>query len=175
MVEIIYFIHQVILASFLLLDFMLHSVLSIKIPEWVVQPLYASEARLDLLYYLYSQERASFYPRYKQSDSPVSITLLHLIYLTTLQADCLLSFFDINNNFTVTSVVLGTSNLLWPESSSPIISLTIKVVASVSFLIVIRGGVPRYRYDFLTKIGWVKFLIFIISLLLSTLLLYFSW
>jgi NADH:ubiquinone oxidoreductase subunit H len=31
--------------------------------------------------------------------------------------------------------------------------LTFKLVMCLSFLIFIRGGVPRYRYDFLTKIG----------------------
>ena len=30
---------------------------------------------------------------------------------------------------------------------------TFKIVLCLSFLIFIRGGVPRYRYDFLTKIG----------------------
>ena len=30
---------------------------------------------------------------------------------------------------------------------------TFKILLCLSFLIFIRGGVPRYRYDFLTKIG----------------------
>ena len=30
---------------------------------------------------------------------------------------------------------------------------TLKIVAALLFLSAIRGGVPRYRYDFLTKMG----------------------
>jgi hypothetical protein len=33
-----------------------------------------------------------------------------------------------------------------------------KMLLLISFLIFIRGGTPRYRYDYLTKIGWLKFL-----------------
>jgi NADH:ubiquinone oxidoreductase subunit H len=35
-------------------------------------------------------------------------------------------------------------------------------------LVFIRGGIPRYRYDFLTKIGWIKFLSLILAVFLST-------
>lgn len=46
----------------------------------------------------------------------------------------------------------------------------IKFVLAIMLLIAIRGGTPRYRYDYLTKLGWLKFLgltlvIFLISLL----------
>ena len=36
--------------------------------------------------------------------------------------------------------------------------LTYKLTTALAFLIAIRGCLPRYRYDFLTKLGWVKFL-----------------
>ena len=35
-----------------------------------------------------------------------------------------------------------------------------KFSVSILFLIFIRAGIPRYRYDFLTKLGWVKFFLF---------------
>jgi len=41
----------------------------------------------------------------------------------------------------------------------------------LSFLILIRGGVPRYRYDLLTKLGWIKFLGYVLAVFLLTLLL----
>jgi len=33
-----------------------------------------------------------------------------------------------------------------------------KFCLCITFLILIRGGTPRYRYDYLTKLGWLKFL-----------------
>jgi len=33
------------------------------------------------------------------------------------------------------------------------LTLSIKFLLLIALLIFIRGGVPRYRYDFLTKIG----------------------
>jgi NADH:ubiquinone oxidoreductase subunit H len=52
------------------------------------------------------------------------------------------------------------------------IFMGIKFVILIALLIVVRGGIPRYRYDFLTKLGWIKTLslvlaIFLINLLLS--------
>jgi NADH:ubiquinone oxidoreductase subunit H len=50
--------------------------------------------------------------------------------------------------------------------------IAIKFVLLIALLIFVRGGIPRYRYDFLTKLGWIKTLslvlaLFIINLLLS--------
>lgn len=36
----------------------------------------------------------------------------------------------------------------------------LKFCFSLLFLIFIRAGIPRYRYDFLTKIGWIKFFLY---------------
>lgn len=37
---------------------------------------------------------------------------------------------------------------------------SIKFLASILILIFIRAGIPRYRYDFLTKLGWIKFFLY---------------
>lgn len=37
---------------------------------------------------------------------------------------------------------------------------SLKFLASILVLIFIRAGIPRYRYDFLTKIGWIKFFLY---------------
>lgn len=34
---------------------------------------------------------------------------------------------------------------------------SIKFVATILFLIFIRAGIPRYRYDYLTILGWNRF------------------
>ena len=35
---------------------------------------------------------------------------------------------------------------------------TTKFTLSILILISIRAGVPRFRYDYLTKLGWLKFI-----------------
>ncbi len=37
---------------------------------------------------------------------------------------------------------------------------SIKFLISILILIFIRAGIPRYRYDFLTKLGWIKFFLY---------------
>lgn len=49
----------------------------------------------------------------------------------------------------------------------------IKFCFAIGFLILIRGGTPRYRYDYLTKLGWLKFLGFVILSFFSALLIFF--
>ena len=48
---------------------------------------------------------------------------------------------------------------------------TLKFILIISLLVFIRGGIPRYRYDFLTKIGWLKFLNLVLIAFLFTLIL----
>ena len=66
--------------------------------------------------------------------------------------------------------------LLIPEliittNMSDAIITALKFLILISMLVFIRGGIPRYRYDFLTKIGWIKFLSLVLAVFLSTLLL----
>lgn len=49
----------------------------------------------------------------------------------------------------------------------------LKMVMTIGLLILIRGGTPRYRYDYLTKLGWLKFIGLIILVLVSAFLLFF--
>lgn len=51
----------------------------------------------------------------------------------------------------------------------------LKLSASLFFLIFIRAGLPRYRYDFLTKLGWVKFLLVSIASLIAVFCSYALW
>ena len=49
------------------------------------------------------------------------------------------------------------------------IIVALKFVSLIALLIFIRGGIPRYRFDHLTKIGWIKYL----SLVLASMLIQF--
>lgn len=55
--------------------------------------------------------------------------------------------------------------------STAALVMTFKFIVLIALLIFIRGGVPRYRYDFLTKIGWIKFLSLVLAVFLSSLIL----
>lgn len=50
------------------------------------------------------------------------------------------------------------------------INITVKLAICIAILIAIRGCIPRYRYDFLTKIGWVKFLSYVLVFFLYAVL-----
>ena len=57
----------------------------------------------------------------------------------------------------------------------PAAVITLKFLASIALLIFVRGGTPRYRYDYLTKLGWLKFLNLLLATLVVTILLYLLW
>ena len=75
------------------------------------------------------------------------------------------------------SLVAKIQNISWIASSEFFdivtkgsVIIAIKLLMFIALLILIRGGLPRYRFDHLTKIGWVKFLTVIICFFLSELL-----
>ena len=73
---------------------------------------------------------------------------------------------------TFTHLVLNVlPELLLKTMSIAALVTAFKFLVLLALLIFIRGGVPRYRYDFLTKLGWIKFLSLILTVLLSSLLL----
>lgn len=49
----------------------------------------------------------------------------------------------------------------------------IKFLLAIGFLILIRGGTPRYRYDYLTKLGWLRFIGLVILVFFFSLLVFF--
>ena len=52
-----------------------------------------------------------------------------------------------------------------------VITFSIKFILLIALLVFVRGGIPRYRYDFLTKIGWFKLLSLTLSFFLTSFLL----
>lgn len=91
--------------------------------------------------------------------------------MTFLQSlfDTILTFFNLNNELSFQHV---RDNFLYIYATDYTLVFTIKITLCLSFLIVIRGCVPRYRYDFLTKMGWVKFLGYVLTIFLISVLLF---
>ena len=45
---------------------------------------------------------------------------------------------------------------------------SLKFILLIALLVIVRGGIPRYRFDYLTKLGWTKFLsLILLSFLLE--------
>ena len=50
--------------------------------------------------------------------------------------------------------------------------MSIKFLLCIAFLIFARGGIPRFRFDYLTKLGWIRFLsLVLLSILIEILIL----
>lgn len=62
----------------------------------------------------------------------------------------ILNFIDpvLQNGF-----LLFTSKAIYQFSQNMSVFFAIKFSICIAFLILIRGGTPRYRYDYLTKLG----------------------
>jgi len=90
---------------------------------------------------------------------------------------------NINNLISFIHNSVSYSYLFWKETvlnivlmkylNSAIFNMGFKFLILIALLVFVRGGIPRYRFDFLTKIGWIKFLSLILSIFLSSMLLIF--
>ena len=95
--------------------------------------------------------------------------------------------FDAINNYSITAYTLLASSFAFltillevayvllsdSMSSSMLDSLvvSVKFLLLVALLVFIRGGIPRYRFDHLTKMGWIKFLSLVLASILVEMLL----
>jgi hypothetical protein len=57
-------------------------------------------------------------------------------------------------------------------SKVAVISFGLKFITLILLLIFVRGGIPRYRYDFLTKMGWFKYFSWVLLFFLLSFFLY---
>lgn len=101
-------------------------------------------------------------------------------FLFTLYAEALSAFHTsilIDNLFLLTETAFSFSKdtFYYSYSTNYTFVFTLKLAVCLVFLSAIRGGVPRYRYDFLTKMGWVKFLGLVLSTFLSLFTLVLIW
>jgi len=90
----------------------------------------------------------------------------------TAAVEFVVSTFNVDNLF-ITHYIKDSFILVY--ASDYTLALTLKLVLCLLILILIRGGVPRYRYDFLTKIGWVKFLGYILTFFLTLVFSFLVW
>lgn len=93
-------------------------------------------------------------------------------WVTTAILALILDFFNtvLFNSFNIMNWQIG---LNLPQNLSLIFG--IKFCCCIAFLILIRGGTPRYRYDFLTKLGWLKFLSLILLVLIFSIFFIFLY
>ena len=98
-----------------------------------------------------------------------------------------LFIFEAVNNYYVTiyavlvtsfSILLVFSELVYLLLSDSLSSgmldsliVSVKFLLLVALLVFIRGGIPRYRFDHLTKMGWIKFLSLVLASILVEMLL----
>ena len=59
--------------------------------------------------------------------------------------------FIFDNLLPLLSTMLSTS--VWNS-----LYIAVKFLVCISLLIFARGGIPRFRFDYLTKLGWIRFL-----------------
>lgn len=74
---------------------------------------------------------------------------LQLFILTLV---ILILVFSLNIFYTVSTPILNTLYTI-KFTSYLSIFMGLKFIVLIGLLIVVRGGIPRYRYDFLTKLG----------------------
>ena len=65
----------------------------------------------------------------------------------------LIQILDLFDPFFLSGLALMKSVTTFQLSQNLTVFFGFKFVLSVAFLILIRGGTPRYRYDYLTKLG----------------------
>ena len=103
---------------------------------------------------------------YKSDYASFLLSDTSFVFLTTL-------YYKIQSSVDALNWVISLflNSLFFSLSTTTINALTIalKFLLLIALLIFIRGGIPRYRFDHLTKIGWIKYL----SLVLASILMQF--
>ena len=87
----------------------------------------------------------------------------------------LVSFFNIIFFLKTLAIHLLTSielilQLQLSTNMKDAICMAIKFLICIALLIFARGGIPRFRFDYLTKLGWIRFLSLVLMSFLVELL-----
>jgi hypothetical protein len=83
-------------------------------------------------------------------------------------------FFMLFNKFilSIAGLIESIGYLNLSTTSFNALCISIKFLLCIAFLIFARGGIPRFRFDYLTKLGWIRFLsLVLLSILIEILLL----
>ena len=103
---------------------------------------------------------------YKSDYTSFLLSDTSFVFVTTL-------YYKVQASIDALNWVIGLllNSLFFSLSTTTLNALTIalKFLVLIALLIFIRGGIPRYRFDHLTKIGWIKYL----SLVLASILMQF--
>lgn len=63
-------------------------------------------------------------------------------------------------------------NIIFTPTVLNALSISAKFILGIVCLIFARGGIPRFRFDYLTKLGWIRFLsLVLVSFLIQILIL----
>lgn len=104
---------------------------------------------------------------------------LNIIYfmfdLNNFFYDQIIFFFNIFDPFFLNGLTLFNWKFYYKFVQNVTFFFALKFLLMISFLILIRCGTPRYRYDYLTKLGWLKFIGFIVLIFFFLLLLLFIY
>lgn len=82
-------------------------------------------------------------------------------------------FFNLIDPVVLNGMTVSNAKSFFQFPQNMVFFSAIKFILAIGFLILIRGGTPRYRYDYLTKLGWLKFLGGVVLIFLSSLLIFF--
>lgn len=95
----------------------------------------------------------SFYDNYLPGFlvAPVNFIILVFYKIVNLTASLLLNLYGIWGNFffILETTIATSTNSLVAKS----ISIALKFILAIAFLIFARGGIPRFRFDYLTRLG----------------------
>jgi hypothetical protein len=98
------------------------------------------------------------YDNYLPSRTARAFDKLSFLFLSVNEKLYFLSFFSLSSIsyifITVETLVL---NSFTPYVTNAIL-MSLKFLICISILIFARGGIPRFRFDYLTKLGWIRFL-----------------
>ncbi len=86
--------------------------------------------------------------------------------------ELLINFFNLLDPFFNNGFFLFNWKIFYQFPQNMVFFFAIKFCLCIGFLVLIRGGAPRYRYDYLTKLGWLKFLGLIILVFFLSLLMF---
>ncbi len=94
-------------------------------------------------------------------------------YLNFFFYDFFFMIFNFIDPFLQNGLLIFNSKIYYQFPQNMVFFFAIKFCLSIWLLILVRGGLPRYRYDYLTKLGWLKFLGFIIAIFFLSILIFF--
>ena len=96
-------------------------------------------------------------------------------YLNFFFYDFLFNVLNTIDPFLNNGLFLFNSKIYYQFPQNMVFFSAIKFCLAIALLILIRGGTPRYRYDYLTKLGWLKFLGLIIAIFFISILIFFLY